>query len=95
MCLIIIFALIRPSGDSNCFSLIMVFLWWLELFACTFPQVQPSTTADNEMTWKEISDELKKIFKAAVKLLHEKGKMKHSQAKRYLFSGNSHISSVR
>ncbi|CAK7294802.1 NACHT and WD repeat domain-containing protein 2 isoform X1 [Vulpes vulpes] len=48
--------------------------------------MQPSAKADNEKTWQEISDEIKKIFKAAVKLLHEKGKMKYSQAKRYLFS---------
>ncbi|KAK1345996.1 hypothetical protein QTO34_008463 [Cnephaeus nilssonii] len=48
--------------------------------------MQPSAHAENEKTWQEISDEIKKIFKAAVKLLHEQGKMKHSQAKRYLFS---------
>lgn len=41
----------------------------------------------NENKWKDISEEIKKIFKTAVKLLHEKGKMKHSQAKRYLSSG--------
>ena len=49
--------------------------------------MQPSANAENEKTWQEISDEIKKIFKTAVKLLHERGKMKHSQAKRYLFSG--------
>ncbi|XP_073660765.1 NACHT and WD repeat domain-containing protein 2 [Tursiops truncatus] len=48
--------------------------------------VQPPANAENEKTWQEISDEIKKVFKVAVKLLHEKRKMKHSQAKRYLFS---------
>lgn len=43
--------------------------------------MQPSANDENEKTWQEISDEIKKIFKTAVKLLHEKGKMKHSQAK--------------
>lgn len=41
----------------------------------------------NENKWQDISEEIKKIFKTAVKLLYEKGKMKHSQAKRYLSSG--------
>ncbi|XP_029445447.1 NACHT and WD repeat domain-containing protein 2 [Rhinatrema bivittatum] len=36
--------------------------------------------------WQDVAEEIKKIFKTAVKLLHEKGKMKHSQAKRYLAS---------
>ncbi|XP_053922227.1 NACHT and WD repeat domain-containing protein 2 isoform X1 [Cuculus canorus] len=40
----------------------------------------------NENKWQDISEEIKKIFKTAVKLLYEKGKMKHSQAKRYLSS---------
>lgn len=41
----------------------------------------------NENKWQDISEEIKKIFKTAVELLYEKGKMKHSQAKRYLSSG--------
>ncbi|NWS70807.1 NWD2 protein, partial [Crotophaga sulcirostris] len=40
----------------------------------------------NENKWQDISEEIKKIFKTAVKLLYENGKMKHSQAKRYLSS---------
>lgn len=44
----------------------------------------------NENKWQDISEEIKKIFKTAVKLLYEKGKMKHSQAKRYLSSGKVH-----
>lgn len=56
--------------------------------------MQPPAGPENERPWQEISDEIKTIFKAAVKLLHEQGKMKHSQAKRYLFSGNSPVSSV-
>lgn len=56
--------------------------------------MQPSANAENEKAWQEISDEIKKIFKASVKLLHEKGKMKHGQAKRYLFSGNFYTSLV-
>lgn len=60
----------------------------------TSSQMQPPAKADNEKTWQEISDEIKKIFKAAVKLLNEKGKMKYNQAKRYLFSGNFDTSSI-
>lgn len=41
----------------------------------------------NENKWQDISEEIKKIFKTAVKLLYDKGKMKHGQAKRYLSSG--------
>ncbi|XP_075786717.1 NACHT and WD repeat domain-containing protein 2 [Pelodiscus sinensis] len=48
--------------------------------------MESSSNSMNENKWKDISDEIKKIFKTAVKLLHEKGKMKHSQAKRYLSS---------
>ena len=56
--------------------------------------MQSSAGPENERPWQEISDEIKTIFKAAVKLLHEQGKMKHSQAKRYLFSGNFLAASV-
>lgn len=56
--------------------------------------MQPPANAENEKTWQEISDEIKKVFKVAVKLLYEKRKMKHSQAKRYLFSGNFYASSI-
>ncbi|NXL63990.1 NWD2 protein, partial [Chordeiles acutipennis] len=45
-----------------------------------------SSNSVNEYKWQDISEEIKKIFKTAVKLLYEKGKMKHSQAKRYLSS---------
>ncbi|XP_028943150.1 NACHT and WD repeat domain-containing protein 2 [Antrostomus carolinensis] len=45
-----------------------------------------SSNSMNENKWQDISEEIKKIFKTAVKLLYEKGKMKHSQAKRYLSS---------
>ncbi|NWR62655.1 NWD2 protein, partial [Bucorvus abyssinicus] len=45
-----------------------------------------SSNSVNESKWQDISEEIKKIFKTAVKLLYEKGKMKHSQAKRYLSS---------
>ncbi|CAM5109192.1 unnamed protein product [Eretmochelys imbricata] len=48
--------------------------------------MESSSNSTNENKWKDISEEIKKIFKTAVKLLHEKGKMKHSQAKRYLSS---------
>ena len=48
----------------------------------------------NEDKWQDISEEIKKIFKTAVKLLYEKGKMKHSQAKRYLSSGKVQTISI-
>ncbi|XP_074760734.1 NACHT and WD repeat domain-containing protein 2 isoform X1 [Athene noctua] len=48
--------------------------------------MESSSNPMNENKWQDISEEIKKIFKTAVKLLYEKGKMKHSQAKRYLSS---------
>lgn len=48
----------------------------------------------NENKWQDVSEEIKKIFKTAVKLLYEKGKMKHSQAKRYLSSGKVQTISI-
>ncbi|KFP18047.1 Leucine-rich repeat and WD repeat-containing protein KIAA1239, partial [Egretta garzetta] len=48
--------------------------------------MESSSNSMNENKWQDISEEIKKIFKTAVKLLFEKGKMKHSQAKRYLSS---------
>ncbi|KFW65277.1 Leucine-rich repeat and WD repeat-containing protein KIAA1239, partial [Pygoscelis adeliae] len=48
--------------------------------------MESSSNSMNESKWQDISEEIKKIFKTAVKLLYEKGKMKHSQAKRYLSS---------
>lgn len=52
-----------------------------------FLKMESSSNSVNESKWQDISEEIKKIFKTAVKLLYEKGKMKHSQAKRYLSSG--------
>ncbi|NWX49629.1 NWD2 protein, partial [Steatornis caripensis] len=48
--------------------------------------MESSSNSMNENKWQDISEEIKKIFKTAVKLLYEKRKMKHSQAKRYLSS---------
>ncbi|KAF1416503.1 NACHT and WD repeat domain-containing protein 2, partial [Spheniscus humboldti] len=48
--------------------------------------MESSSNSMNENKWQDISEEIKKIFKTAVKLLYDKGKMKHSQAKRYLSS---------
>ncbi|NXJ06400.1 NWD2 protein, partial [Odontophorus gujanensis] len=48
--------------------------------------MESSSNSMNENKWQDISEEIKKIFKTAVKLLYEKGKMKHSQVKRYLSS---------
>lgn len=86
----------KPSNNNSSFALKYqcFFDGFKTYLTFTFPQMQPSAHAENEKTWQEISDEIKKIFKAAVKLLHEQGKMKHSQAKRYLFSGNFCRSSV-
>ncbi|CAJ0945407.1 unnamed protein product [Ranitomeya imitator] len=44
-----------------------------------------STSSANEK-WRGVVEEIKNIFNTAVKLLHEKGKIKSSQAKRYLSS---------
>ncbi|XP_059674147.1 NACHT and WD repeat domain-containing protein 2 [Gavia stellata] len=48
--------------------------------------METSSNSMIENKWQDISEEIKKIFKTAVKLLYEKGKIKHSQAKRYLSS---------
>ncbi|XP_078534484.1 NACHT and WD repeat domain-containing protein 2 [Lissotriton helveticus] len=45
-----------------------------------------SVNSVNEKKWRDISDEIKKIFKTAVTMLHENGKMKLNQTKRYLSS---------
>ncbi|NXN96066.1 NWD2 protein, partial [Rhinopomastus cyanomelas] len=55
------------------------------LQSCQHP-MESSSNSVSESKWQDISEEIKKIFKTAVKLLHEKGKMKHVQAKRYLSS---------
>ncbi|XP_019381394.1 PREDICTED: NACHT and WD repeat domain-containing protein 2 [Gavialis gangeticus] len=48
--------------------------------------MESSANSMNKSKWQDIAEEIKRIFKTAVKLLYEKGKMKHSQAKRYLSS---------
>ncbi|XP_006629711.2 NACHT and WD repeat domain-containing protein 2 isoform X1 [Lepisosteus oculatus] len=40
----------------------------------------------NDKSWQNIADGIKKVFKTAVSLLQEKGTMKNSQAKRFLCS---------
>ncbi|XP_053314331.1 NACHT and WD repeat domain-containing protein 2 [Spea bombifrons] len=45
-----------------------------------------STSSANVKKWQAVAEEIKHIFNTAVKLLHEKGKLKTSQAKRYLSS---------
>uniref|UniRef100_A0A8D0GI68 NACHT and WD repeat domain-containing protein 2 n=1 Tax=Sphenodon punctatus TaxID=8508 RepID=A0A8D0GI68_SPHPU len=54
----------------------------------SYQNTMDSSSSDpaNENKWQDVSEEIKKVFQTAVKLLHEKGKMKHSQAKRYLCS---------
>lgn len=49
--------------------------------------MEASSNPAGESKWQEVSEEIKMMFKTAVKILYEKGKMKHSQAKRYLSSG--------
>ncbi|XP_075050871.1 NACHT and WD repeat domain-containing protein 2 [Mixophyes fleayi] len=44
------------------------------------------TSSSSERKWRAVAEEIKNIFKIAVKLLQEKGKLKTSQAKRYLSS---------
>nr|XP_060633820.1 NACHT and WD repeat domain-containing protein 2 isoform X1 [Anolis sagrei ordinatus] len=48
--------------------------------------MEASSNPVSETKWQEITEEIKTIIKTAVKMLYEKGKMKHSQAKRYLSS---------
>ncbi|KAM4808251.1 NACHT and WD repeat domain-containing protein 2 [Rhinophrynus dorsalis] len=48
--------------------------------------VDSSTSSANEKKWRAVAEEIKNIFNTAVKLLQEKGKLKTSQAKRYLSS---------
>ncbi|XP_058049899.1 NACHT and WD repeat domain-containing protein 2 [Ahaetulla prasina] len=48
--------------------------------------MEASCNPVSESKWQEISEEIKVMFKTAVKILYEKGKMRHSQAKRYLSS---------
>ncbi|XP_066576070.1 NACHT and WD repeat domain-containing protein 2 [Amia ocellicauda] len=45
-----------------------------------------NTNSQNDKNWRNISEEIKRIFKTAVSLLQEKGTMKNSQAKRFLCS---------
>nr|XP_015200349.1 PREDICTED: NACHT and WD repeat domain-containing protein 2 isoform X3 [Lepisosteus oculatus] len=48
----------------------------------------------NDKSWQNIADGIKKVFKTAVSLLQEKGTMKNSQAKRFLCSETVYIWSV-
>ncbi|KAM4706593.1 NACHT and WD repeat domain-containing protein 2 [Discoglossus pictus] len=48
--------------------------------------MDPSTKSENEKKWRAVAEEIKNIFYTAVKLLQENGKLKSSQAKRYLSS---------
>ncbi|KAM3831116.1 NACHT and WD repeat domain-containing protein 2 [Vipera latastei] len=47
---------------------------------------EPTYNPVRESKWQDVSEEIKVMFKTAVKILYEKGKMKHSQANRYLSS---------
>ncbi|MBN3281948.1 NWD2 protein, partial [Polyodon spathula] len=45
-----------------------------------------TNNSQNDKTWQNISEEIKKIFKTAVSLLQKKGTMNNNQAKRFLCS---------
>lgn len=53
--------------------------------------MEASSNPVSDSKWQEISEEIKMMIKTAVKMLYEKGKMKHNQAKRYLSSGKHRI----
>ncbi|KAK9399177.1 NACHT and WD repeat domain-containing protein 2 [Crotalus adamanteus] len=48
--------------------------------------MEASCNPARQSKWQDVSEEIKVMFKTAVKILYEKGKMKHSQANRYLCS---------
>lgn len=52
-------------------------------------QMESSSAAKtkNDKAWRNVSEEIKKIFRTAVLQLQEKGTMKSAQAKKFLCSG--------
>ena len=53
------------------------------------PQMESSSAAKtkNDKAWRNVSEEIKRIFRTAVLQLQEKGTMKSAQAKKFLCSG--------
>lgn len=45
----------------------------------------------NDKAWRNVSEEIKRIFRTAVLQLQEKGTMKSAQAKKFLCSGKFHV----
>lgn len=43
--------------------------------------------AKNDKAWRNVSEEIKRLFRAAVLQLQEKGTMKSAEAKKFLCSG--------
>lgn len=56
-------------------------------------QMESSSVAKtkNDKAWRKVSEEIKRIFRAAVLLLQEKGTMTSIQAKKFLCSGKSQV----
>lgn len=52
-------------------------------------QMESSSAAKtkNDKAWRNVSEEIKRIFRTAVLQLQEKGTMKSAQAKKFLCSG--------
>lgn len=45
----------------------------------------------NDKAWRNVSEEIKRIFRTAVLQLQEKGTMKSAEAKKFLCSGESPV----
>lgn len=54
-------------------------------------ELSSATKTKNDKAWRKVSEEIKRIFRAAVLLLQEKGTMTSIQAKKFLCSGQSQI----
>lgn len=54
-------------------------------------ELSSAAKTKNDKAWRKVSEEIKRIFRAAVLLLQEKGTMTSIQAKKFLCSGQSQV----
>lgn len=54
-------------------------------------ELSTAAKTKNDKAWRKVSEEIKRIFRAAVLLLQEKGTMTSIQAKKFLCSGQSQV----
>lgn len=72
--------------------LYLIELKWMVFFPVSFKMESNSAAkTKNDKAWRGVSDEIKKIFRAAVLQLQEKGTMKAPQAKKFLCSRTVHL----